>query len=98
MSGTRHSVRSGNLQTIYMQRITGQSEQCKTRAETCRALSEDLSFDSIQRTQFAEMAEHWQALAASYELAEEISSFIQWQSHRVEPPPWWYQADDELSG
>lgn len=75
-----------------MERITGKVEMCKRREATCRHLAADVSFDSSSRRQFAELAEHWRELAHSYELAEEVSGYIQWQAQRVEPPPDWHEG------
>lgn len=53
------------------------------RAASCRILAADAAFDSLVRGHFAEMAEHWSALAQSYQLAEEISGYIEWQARRL---------------
>ena len=70
-----------------MARITGQAATCFERAEVCRKLANDLTYDAISRHDFSEMAIRWLALANSYQVAEEISGYIQWQANRIEPPP-----------
>lgn len=72
-----------------MNKISGKAAQCRQREETCRLMAADVSFDSTSRRQFLTLAEHWRELARSYELAEEVSGYIQWQSRRVAPPPDW---------
>lgn len=68
-------------------RITGQAAVCFERAETCRQLANDYSYDAVSRHDFSEMAIRWLALAKSYQMAEELSGYIQWQANRVDPPP-----------
>ena len=70
-----------------MTRITGQAATCFERAETCRNLANDYTYDAVSRHDFSEMAVRWLALARSYQTAEEISGYIEWQSRRVDAPP-----------
>ncbi len=68
-------------------RISGQIDVCFERAETCRQLANDFSYDAVSRHDFSEMAIRWLALAKSYQTAQELSGYLEWQSKRVEPPP-----------
>ena len=57
-----------------MMRITGQAAYCRKCAARCRRLG------------LRAMERHWLKLAEMYELAEEVSGYIQWQAQRVAPP------------
>lgn len=70
-----------------MYRISGQAAYCRNRAAAYRQLAADKSHSRAARKDFREMERRWMALAQSFGLAEEISGYIQWQSHRVDPPP-----------
>jgi hypothetical protein len=50
-------------------------------------MANDKTYDVISRHNFSEMAYRWQALARSYQVAEELSGYIQWQANRVGAPP-----------
>jgi hypothetical protein len=72
-------------------RISGQAEICLERADACRKMANDKTYDVISRHNFNEMAYRWQALARSYQVAQEISGYIQWQANRVDAPPEFYE-------
>jgi hypothetical protein len=72
-------------------RISGQAEICLARADACREMAGDKTYDVISRHNFNEMAYRWQALAESFRVAEEISGYIQWQANRVDAPPEFYE-------
>lgn len=67
--------------------ISGQAAYCLNRAASCRKLASDERYDAAAWEDFRDMESRWLALAHSYSLAEEISGYIEWQAHRVEPPP-----------
>lgn len=58
-----------------MMKITGQAAYCRKRAARCR------------RQRLHELEHQWLQLAEAFELAEEISGYIEWQAERVAPPP-----------
>lgn len=67
-----------------MSRLTGQADYCRWRAEACRIKA---AREAGQlRSEYRNMAKHWENLAKTYALAEEISGFIQWNAQRIEPP------------
>jgi hypothetical protein len=54
--------------------LAGQAQYCRKRAARCREL------------RLRDMEQHWLELAESYELAEKISGFLQWNAQRLAPP------------
>jgi hypothetical protein len=70
-----------------LSRITGQASYCAERAETCRQLANDITYDATSRADFREMELRWLRLAQSYDLIEELSGYLQWQCQRIDPPP-----------
>jgi hypothetical protein len=55
--------------------IDGQAAYCRAEAARCR------------KRGLCDLARHWLKLAETYELAERVSGYIEWQARRVEPPP-----------
>lgn len=70
-----------------LNRISGQAAHCLERAASCLELSKNPTFDAVTSRDLLEMHERWKMLARSYELASEISGYIEWQAQRVDPPP-----------
>lgn len=68
-------------------RIHGQAAYCRERSLSCLELSQDPTFDAVTARDLHDMHERWKMLADTYELATEISGYIEWQAKRVEPPP-----------
>lgn len=66
-------------------RLTGQSDHCRRLASRCRRDAERLR-DPIFRGHLLRLADHWQALAESYALADKVSGFLEWSAQRLEPP------------
>jgi hypothetical protein len=58
-----------------MMKITGQAQYCRRRAARCR------------RLRLYDLENEWLQIAEAYDLAEQVSGFIQWQAQRVAPPP-----------
>jgi len=79
-------------------RINGQAAVCAQRAETCRKLADDPTYDALSRWDFQDMEVRWRALAESFNTAEQISGFLQWQAQRIEPPPGCESVLDFLDG
>jgi hypothetical protein len=63
-----------------MSRLTGQAEYCRWQATICKQKA------SRGAREYAKLARHWATLARKFELAEQISGFIQWNAQRLEPP------------
>lgn len=68
-----------------MLRLTGQADHCRQLATRFRREAKTLK-DPIFRNQMLRLAKHWAELAESYDLAEDVSGFLQWDARRLLPP------------
>ena len=68
-------------------RISGQADFCREQARRCEELADDPTYDAITRRDLLAMKERWEMLARSFDVALEISGYLEWQAQRVEPPP-----------
>jgi len=66
-------------------RLTGQSDYCRERALECYVLA-GIATDEGARREYGAIARRWHALVRSYELAEQVSGFLDWNAKRLEHP------------
>jgi len=67
-------------------RLVGKAQLCQERARLCRALAGHRHCEQSKRGEYRRMAQHWDALAEHFRLAEEVSGFLEWNARRLEPP------------
>ena len=67
-------------------RITEQARHALEHAECCRRIA-TCAGDPMTRREYRLLEESWLRLAESYQFAERISGYLEWQSKRLEPPP-----------
>jgi hypothetical protein len=73
-----------------LSRLTGQAAECYNRAADARERAHHTGSPSLAK-EYLEMELRWLALAQSYELAERLSSFLEWSVRREKL---WPPADD----
>lgn len=66
-------------------RLTGQAGECRRLAAQCRREATRLK-DPMFHRQMIRLAECWEALGDRFELAEDVSGFLQWDAQRLQPP------------
>jgi hypothetical protein len=66
-------------------RITDQARYALERAERCRHIHR-LAGDPQTRREYEKLEQGWLRLAESFQFAEQISGYLEWQSKRLEPP------------
>jgi hypothetical protein len=65
--------------------LTGNADLCRLQAACARLRRQP------------QIAEHWDALARHYDLAEQISAFLAWNALRLQPPEAFTDASNQAS-
>ena len=65
-------------------RLTGQAAACRRRAQANLIQAKRAKGD--KRTYHVRLAAEWLEVAQSFEEAERISGFLQWDAQRLKPP------------
>jgi hypothetical protein len=63
-------------------RISGQAAECYLRAEAAK-LAADRASCELTRNAYHDISRTWHRLAESYQLAEQISAYLEWSANRL---------------
>jgi hypothetical protein len=63
-------------------RISGQAAGCYLRAEAAK-LAADRATSEVTRNAYNDISRTWHRLAESYQLAEQISAYLEWSANRL---------------
>jgi hypothetical protein len=66
-------------------RLTGQADYCRERALESYVRAGRCQDEKL-RSEYGQIARRWHALVRSFELAEQVSGFLDWNAKRLEPP------------
>jgi hypothetical protein len=66
-------------------RLTGQAAYCRRQATLCRHRAITV-VSTLEAATFRELEQHWNKLAESFDTAEKISGFLEWDAQRLKPP------------
>jgi len=69
-----------------LERISEQLQLCYEHAELAARNARNAR-EPHMRKDFDLLESSWLKLAASYQMADRVSKFIEWRCRRVEPPP-----------
>ena len=62
-----------------MTRITGRRDEALEEATKCRMMA-TLAASKTTRRHYERLSRHWQQLAESYRLAEQVSGHLEWRA------------------